>query len=92
MSTTGIMEEIWELLSQGKTSSEIIALGHKPPTVYKVQRQIRERSLGIASELIPGPDRANEATPAESQREAAELHQRIATLEAEIAKTQALHF
>jgi DNA repair exonuclease SbcCD ATPase subunit len=43
MSTTGIMEEIRELLSQGKSSSEVIALGYKPPTVYKVQRQFRRQ-------------------------------------------------
>ena len=39
--TKGMMQQIREHLAQGKSSTEIIALGYKPPTVYKVQRQMR---------------------------------------------------
>jgi hypothetical protein len=41
--SSGIMEEIRTLLSQGKSSGEIIALGYKPGSVYKVQRLLRGR-------------------------------------------------
>jgi hypothetical protein len=37
------MQDIRTLLSQGKSSAEVIALGYKPPTVYKVQRQLRQK-------------------------------------------------
>ena len=39
----GIMQQIKELFESGKTSGEIIRLGFAPPTVYKVQRQLRNR-------------------------------------------------
>jgi DNA repair exonuclease SbcCD ATPase subunit len=41
MINNGIMQDIRNLLSQGNSSAEVIALGYKPPTVYKVQRQLR---------------------------------------------------
>jgi hypothetical protein len=41
MPDNGIMEEIRELLSQGKSSGEVIRQGYAPGTVYKVQRQLR---------------------------------------------------
>jgi hypothetical protein len=41
MNSNGIMEEIRNLLSQGTSSTEAIALGYKPSTVYKAQRQLR---------------------------------------------------
>jgi DNA repair exonuclease SbcCD ATPase subunit len=37
------MQDIRVLLSQGKSTTEVIALGYKPPTVYKVQRQLRQK-------------------------------------------------
>jgi hypothetical protein len=42
MNSNGIMEEIRNLLSQGTSSTEAIALGYKPSTVYKAQRQLRQ--------------------------------------------------
>ena len=42
MNTNGVMEEVRGLLSQGTSSSEAIALGYKPSTVYKAQRQLRK--------------------------------------------------
>ena len=41
MDSNGVMEEIRGLLNQGSSSSETIALGYKPSTVYKAQRQLR---------------------------------------------------
>ncbi len=40
MPGTGVMEKIKALLSEGKSSTEIIALRYKPSTVYKAQRQM----------------------------------------------------
>lgn len=43
MASNGIMQGIRDLLSQGQTSSQVIALGNKSSTVYKVQRQLRQK-------------------------------------------------
>lgn len=43
MASNSIMEDIRNLLSQGKSSTEVISLGYKPPTVYKVQRRLRQQ-------------------------------------------------
>lgn len=42
MASNNIMQDIRDLLSQGRSSAEVIALGFKPPTVYKVQRQLSQ--------------------------------------------------
>jgi hypothetical protein len=42
MPTNGIMKEIWALLAQDRSTTEVIALGFKPPTVYKAQRLLRQ--------------------------------------------------
>ncbi len=55
MAATGVMEEIRGLLSQGKSSGQIIALGHKPPTVYKVQRQMRKQGTATTPSAAPSP-------------------------------------
>jgi len=62
MENRGIMQQVRELLSQGKPSREVIQLGYAPGTVYKVQRQVRDgrvpavqsHSLEIAREGTPG--------------------------------------
>ncbi len=82
MSTNGVMEEIRGLLAQGKSSGEVIALGHARSSVYKIQRQMRKQGNGAA--LAPGV----ESTPA--QPGTSELQQRIAILEAELAEAQGL--
>ena len=43
MPNNGVMKEISSLLAQDKSSTEIIALGFKPSTVYKTQRLIRQQ-------------------------------------------------
>ena len=45
MESNGIMAEIRTQLSNGKSSGEVIALGYKASTVYKVQRQLRSQLL-----------------------------------------------
>jgi len=42
MNTQGIMEDIRSLLSEGRPSAEVIALGYAPSSVYKAQRQVRK--------------------------------------------------
>ncbi len=45
MSSTGIMEQVRTLLAQGKTSTEVIAMGYRAGTVYKSQRQLAEGGM-----------------------------------------------
>ena len=42
MNTDGIMENIRNLLNEGRSSAEVIALGYAPSSVYKAQRQLRK--------------------------------------------------
>ncbi len=42
MNTSGIMEDIRNLLNEGKPSAEVIGLGYAPSSVYKAQRQLRK--------------------------------------------------
>ncbi len=42
MTTNGIMEDIRNLLNEGKPSAEVIGLGYAPSSVYKAQRQLRK--------------------------------------------------
>ena len=43
MDSRGIMQQIREYLAGGMTSTEVISLGYRPSTVYKVQRQLDRR-------------------------------------------------
>lgn len=52
MLNTGIMEQIRGLLSQGQSSGEVILLGFRPQTVYKVQRKLTRETFG--SNSTPG--------------------------------------
>jgi hypothetical protein len=54
MPGSGVMEEIRNLLSEGKTSSEVITQGYKPPTVYKVLRQLNRQRQGNSRAPAPG--------------------------------------
>ncbi len=64
MENRGIMQQVRELLSQGKASREVIQLGYAPGTVYKVQRQVRDgRVPGVQSHSLEIP---REGTPGES--------------------------
>ena len=44
MNTNGIMEDIRNLLNEGKLSAEVIGLGYAKSSVYKAQRQLRKAS------------------------------------------------
>jgi hypothetical protein len=57
MSNNGIMDQIRNLLSQGKSSREIIQLGYAAGTVYKVQRQLRpKQTTGEEPALVMDQD------------------------------------
>jgi len=54
MDSNGIMSEIRSHLSSGKSSGEVIGLGFKPPTVYKVQRALKRKSQADGVVSTPG--------------------------------------
>ena len=43
MQTTGVLQAIRERLGRGETSGALIAMGFAPGSVYKAQRQLRQR-------------------------------------------------
>ena len=45
MDNDGIMQQVRGLLSEGKSSREVIQLGYAPGTVYKAQRQISRDAM-----------------------------------------------
>ena len=59
MDTKGIMAQIRQLLAEGKSSSEIIALGYKPYTVYKVQRGLNRKRQGNGTPQAQMMDRVS---------------------------------
>ena len=54
MPSTGIMQQIRSLLSQGNSSSEVIARGFKSSTVYKTQAKMAEAGMAHG----PAPENA----------------------------------
>lgn len=70
----GVMDEIRELLAQGRSSAEIIALGYAPGTVYRLQREWRR----AAADNEAGPA----ATGALAKDRQAAAGERPLTLEA----------
>ena len=53
MPTTGVMQEIRNLLAEGKSSGQLIQMGYAPGTVYKVQRRWRREELGAGQDVDP---------------------------------------
>ena len=56
MESSGIMERVRELLSQGLNSSEIIAQGYAASTVYGVQRKLRRQQGRLGTSFQTGPN------------------------------------
>lgn len=80
MEIKGVMQEIRDMLAQGKSAAEVIALGYKPPTVYKVQRCLNRKgqSDAIALRQTGAPAPASSVDPqvlAALQAKNAELEQ-----------------
>ena len=55
MESSGIMEQVRGLLSQGLNSSEIIAQGYAASTVYGVQRKLRKQQKLLGNSFQTGP-------------------------------------
>jgi uncharacterized protein (DUF2267 family) len=78
------MAELRTHLSSGKSSGEVIALGYKAGTVYKVQRQLYRRGQGEGS--VAGPRSAQLRAPtvllpwSEVEPEKIQLHQQVEEL------------
>ena len=58
--TAGIMQEIRTLLSEGRSSRDVIDAGYAPGTVYKVQRNYRQRVGTLRSAPPIGDDQGND--------------------------------
>ena len=56
MESSGIMEQVRGLLSQGLNSSEIIAQGYAASTVYGVQRKLRKQQGLLGNSFHTGPN------------------------------------
>ena len=56
MESSGIMEQVRGLLSQGLNSSEIIAQGYAASTVYGVQRKLRKQQGLLGNSFQTGPN------------------------------------
>jgi len=84
MPNNGVMKEISSLLAQDRSSTEIIALGFKPSTVYKTQRLMRQQdNNGHSKQSLGG-----QATSAESHDNAAQTLNRILKPEVEDRREQ----
>ncbi len=84
MPNNGVMNEISSLLSQDKSSTEIIALGFKPSTVYNAQRLMRQQDKNGHSMRSMG----GQATSDESHDDAAQTLNHIQTPEVEDRREQ----
>lgn len=56
MESSGIMEHVRELLSQGMKAPEIIAQGYAASTVYGVQRKLRKQQGLLGKSFQAGPN------------------------------------
>ena len=84
MPNNGVMNEISSLLAQDKSSTEIIALGFKPSTVYKTQRLMRQQDKnGYSKQSLGG-----QATSDESHDDAAQTLNQILKPEVEDRREQ----
>jgi len=86
------MEQIRELLAEGKSNAEVIALGYAPSTVYKVRRYMRLKARQ-EDRLLPDREPAQNGRPdGESSQEPQERVEGLeALLQEKEAELEALH-
>ncbi len=84
MPNNGVMNEISSLLSQDKSSTEIIALGFKPSTVYKARRLMQQQDKNGHSKRSLG----GQASSAESHDDATQTLNQIIKPEVEDRREQ----
>lgn len=97
MESKGIMEQIREHIAQGKSSSDIIAMGYAPPTVYKVQRWMRKKGLtGGRPQIELAPvapvtiaDHVSQTRVKELEAENEQLRQQLSELHWEVIRADA---
>ena len=82
MNTTGIMEDIRSLLKEGRSSTEVIALGYAASSVYKAQRQLR-KATGRTDQPVAQVLVTNMASEgwSELREENTKLRQQVSLLE-----------
>ena len=85
-SDRSISGQVRALLSQGRTAREVIAAGHKPGTVYKVQRQLRQEGRGTGVKT-PGSSPGRRLTVEDLEPEV-ESHPEILKLRIELRQVQ----
>jgi DNA repair exonuclease SbcCD ATPase subunit len=85
------LEEVRNLQSQGTSSTEVIALGYKPSTVYKAQRQLRQAPLKTNQPLaqVLVTNLGSEAW-SDLRAENAHLRQQLEGLKAQVATADSL--
>jgi len=92
MAKKGVKEQIQTLLSSGKSSGEVIAMGYRPGTVYTAQRELRERDARPAREssVKESGGAEQDRIPASSPRkeESIESDPEIVALKKEVRKTE----
>ena len=83
----GIMQQIEQLLRDGKSSRQIIDLRYNPSSVYKVQRRVR---AGAGAPMTEGNDPAPAmAESGDEQRDPeVESHPEVVELKRELRKAQ----
>ena len=83
----GIMQQIEQLLRDGKSSRQVIDMRYNPSSVYKVQRRVRARaSARITEGNDPAPPMAG---PGDEQRDPeVESHPEVIELKRELRKAQ----
>ena len=91
MNTTGIMEDIRSRLNEGRSSTEVIALGYTASSVYKAQRQLR-KATGRTDQPVTQVLVTNMAPESwsELREENAKLRQQVSLLEELTAEREIL--
>ena len=83
----GIMQQIEQLLRDGKSSRQVIDMRYNPSSVYKVQRRVRARaSAPIAEGNDPTPPTAGSGD--EQRDPEVESHPEVVELKRELRKVQ----
>lgn len=97
MESTGVMQEIRELLLAGHTSREVMEMGYAPGSVYKVQWQLRKQGKlnGKATfqgkaVTIPLSNQPIQVQLSQLQTEKAELQNEVTRLREEVEEAASL--
>lgn len=95
MEPIGVMQQISEHLAGGKTSTEVISLGYKSSTVYKVKRKLIRRAQANGRVPVTGNDQlaisiTNGFSQSQLETENARLQQEVEDLTSQLEATHDL--